>query len=255
MKKQQTADALAPEDLLMTVDPRIYRAVHNLAKIALTVGQNNKMIRDRISDLAFAFRQAGHEEAFEVRALYDLLRQTDTAEQPIVMKVEDPLQRMSRLEQLTADQIGAAILIKRVWAAFAKVLGSRGSNWNGRTSGRGVVHPSDLMDSELVTLYTEAYRPWFAAMLARPERIVGKVKVRAVGIVMGIVIEQRSLRRVSKVLTISQAHALDILRDELISLSSRMASVRDKGEYYETQSVEEFVQDLTKRVNGGRTSP
>lgn len=239
MKKPQGVATLSPADLLMVSgNPALFRSIHAMAKTSLVAARNSAEVRDKVMGMVFAYRaesraRFGNEDCFEARMLGELLRhESEREHRPAT--VEDPLERLRRLNHLSSDELDAALLVKRVWASFSKVLGSRGSNWSGSGRGKGsVMHPGDLMGAALSLLYLDCYKPWFTKLVAKPPKLIGRSVVRPVNVVMSVIVDQRSLRSVAKVHHVTQAQIIDVLSDEMKSLSSRMAATTSTQAYDE----------------------
>lgn len=202
--------------------------------MALLVGSGSRPMRDSIHVFIRQLRHAalvkwGHEISYEESALSALLRDTDYQSTANSTPGEDPVERLYRLDRLGNPERNAATLIQEVWQVFDKFLGAKIANFDGGGGGGGGSQRVLPMGRDLSDNYRRFYSPWYDACRNRKPIIVGTRKIRPVDVVFQIVVHARSINRIATAYDVRQQDIIEIVRDELLSLASRMDDSDNSG--------------------------
>lgn len=227
MTDQHPAPLNSATDLHIVESPRVFRALYQVCKTALTVGAGSQEVRNQVAQLRTVFRQEslnrfGHEINMEETALGSLLN--DTSDRPMVIDLEDkekPLDRLFRLQHIDNDEYRAAGLIEAVWGAYEKFLGARITQ-AGQGTGSGRSHDRiPPLGRDLGERYARYYSPWYDQHRFKVT-VVNKRRIKNVDLVFAVVVQQRTLKHLSAAYGVPQQGLIDVIKGELLSLSSRM---------------------------------
>lgn len=175
---------------ITVLDPRLYGAIEQLSKNALSYSDNNSAVRHSINNLCHELRRLakgrfGHDSP-EVVSLIKLLRRAGGGEEPGRLTRTDPLTNLETLRHLSTKQTSAAHVIRAVWEAFGRglVVTSRGIGKGGSGQRGRPVGPIEIMGASTLNAWSRYYTPWYEKARYRRVGNVTHVKV-----VLDIIVE------------------------------------------------------------------
>lgn len=218
------------------LDPKLYRLVEALARNALLFAENHPAIRNDVGALCHYMRDTGTTkfgmETVDSRLLSDLLMRTrfrleeehpprPPADRDMIKDLSE--QRGRREPQLTPEQVGAAVSMRNVWNAMARMLTFRMNKLDGVKGGGyyRIRSPVELMGENAWSAYQEKWVPWFNDAKRRTEPSKREISIPHTSIVSAIVFNHVKPRLLDKIRTLDRGTSLRVLQDELDSYANQ----------------------------------